>query len=376
MTKINVGYIVSGLAPGGPTTQLLNLLENLDRKDFSPILITLRKPSDGIKEYIVRELGLRFICLRLPPVLAVFMAPLILLYLARKYRITLFHSQGFFGDCLNSLMLYGRFRLTTVRNFPQNDYYVFASSRWGRVFCWLHICFLHKIKNAVSVSNAVKENLAKNFGITAIKVIYNGVDTNRFFAPNLPNKLALREYYSFPLKGTVWVYLGHLSSLKNVIFLVKSWMSVAPKDAHLFLIGDGDLMTECRRISNTRNNVHVMGHVREPNEYLNLADFYISASNSEGMPNSVIEALASGLPLLLSAIPAHVEILSKCTDIGYVFREDDVNDFAKGVSRLLSISRDEVSAKSRNVASEFFDSKRMAKMYSEVYKSLIAEAKD
>jgi glycosyltransferase involved in cell wall biosynthesis len=63
-----------------------------------------------------------------------------------------------------------------------------------------------------------------------------------------------------------------------------------------------------KQLASQYSNISLKGKVIDVDEYLEAADCFVSASLSEGLPNSVIEALAWGLPIILSDIPEHREI--------------------------------------------------------------------
>ena len=65
----------------------------------------------------------------------------------------------------------------------------------------------------------------------------------------------------------------------------------------------------------------LIGHVQE---YLGASNYFISASLAEGLPNSVLEAMACGLPCILSNIPPHVEIHEMNKDSSLMFDIKDV----------------------------------------------------
>ena len=80
------------------------------------------------------------------------------------------------------------------------------------------------------------------------------------------------------------------------------------KKKHLCVLGDGPLLDATKRSAAQYGNISFKGKVDNVDDYLMAADCFISTSLSEGLPNSVIEALSWGLPTILSDIPAHREI--------------------------------------------------------------------
>ena len=101
--------------------------------------------------------------------------------------------------------------------------------------------------------------------------------------------------------------------------------------------------------------------------YLQAVDYFISASSDEGLPNSVLEALATGLPVLLSDIPSHREILERTHNSG-VFFDPKV---PQSLSRLIPDlpNRHLSSSAARALACAHFDSIKVAEQYLALYEN-------
>ena len=96
---------------------------------------------------------------------------------------------------------------------------------------------------------------------------------------------------------------------KSPIELIKAFGEVhGKKRRHLVLLGNGPLLQTAKQLASEYSNISLKGEVTDVDEYLEVADCFVPASLSGGLPNSVIEALAVGLPIILSDIPVHQEI--------------------------------------------------------------------
>jgi glycosyltransferase involved in cell wall biosynthesis len=93
------------------------------------------------------------------------------------------------------------------------------------------------------------------------------------------------------------------------IELIKAFGEVhGKKRRHLVLLGNGPLLQTAKQLASQYSNISLKGEVTDADEYLEVADCFVPASLSGGLPNSVTEALAVGLPIILSDIPVHQEI--------------------------------------------------------------------
>ncbi len=160
-----------------------------------------------------------------------------------------------------------------------------------------------------AVSETVQADL-ETIGIdrSAIALIPNGVDTACFSPAEDPG--ALRRAWDIPEDRTVVLFLGRVAEAKQPLRLLEVFARVheAAPETLLVVAGGGE------QLERTRARAHALGlgdavrflgpvpYGRVPDLY-RLADCYIMASRSEGSPLSLLEALSSGLPAIVSAIP-------------------------------------------------------------------------
>jgi L-malate glycosyltransferase len=111
-------------------------------------------------------------------------------------------------------------------------------------------------------------------------------------------------------------------------------------ELRLFMLGNGPLAPKIRQIFNSagvQDKVHFPGLVNQNDlpRYYRAADLYISSSHSDGTSISLLEALASGSPVLLTDIPGNQEWVTTPGEVGWLFRDGDVNSLREGILRAL-----------------------------------------
>lgn len=162
--------------------------------------------------------------------------------------------------------------------------------------------FCRSIDLVVSPSAGMKEVL-RRFGVdTHIEVVPNGVDIKPFQHPPQPHQ---REELGYSHDDVILVFVGRLGLEKNVQFLLRAFASTAAacENARLMLIGDGpdrENLKDLAKQLRVDRLVNFIGKLPYPEipRYLVLADAFVTASVTEVHPLTVIEAMASGLPVL------------------------------------------------------------------------------
>lgn len=368
-------YIVSTLKRSGPTSQLYNLVKYLDRGQFEPHILTLSpEPNDSRwKDY--EAIGVSLYSLRLSRFLGVFLSGRRLKEVIKRVRPDLLHSQGLRSDMLVASLKIDGPRLITIRNFPQYDYSMTYGRLVGRCMAWLHFKAMRKVELCIGVSRSVSDNLECAFNIVNVETVPNGVDTEMFYPIEADKKSQLRQALGLDLGAEIFISSGHLTIRKDPLFLINFWCRTFPKDLskRIVFIGSGEQEELCVEASTKAENVFVSGNVVNVSQYLQASDFFVSASRAEGLPNSVLEALACGLPVLLSDIPPHREIIEMAPDIGVLFNLDNPNSFEAALRELLARDRNRMRCAIASLMTERLSARIMSKNYQKLYLKLCGD---
>jgi len=153
-----------------------------------------------------------------------------------------------------------------------------------------------------------REWLALGVPPTRLVRMASGVDAGHFrpapAAPEVESALPPRPRVAFT---------GRLHPQKNLDLLLDAWPAVAARTpAHLVLIGEGperERLNARARDLGVADRVHFAGAVADPADWLRAADVFALPSVAEGMSNSLLEAMATALPCLASAIGGNTDLL-------------------------------------------------------------------
>ena len=283
----------------GPNQQLLNLVRYAHAQRVRIVVLALHEGKDELKKSFCQSGAEVTVLIRKwSDVFSVFFR---LHILTKKLQPIAIQSHGLAPDLLLNILPFSLPKYATVRNSPFQDYQQKYGRVFGGVLARVHILSLRRIGRVISCSSHIQGEI-KKYGINSV-VIRNGVDVARI--------RGLARNQGSRAKRTVgdirFITASSLLPRKNIELLFNCF-SRTPLDfrAQLTTFGDGPLMQYCKTIASP--NIELRGHVSNPSEYFRSGDVFISLSNSEGMPNSVLEALVAGVPCILSDIPPHREV--------------------------------------------------------------------
>lgn len=144
-------------------------------------------------------------------------------------------------------------------------------------------------------------------------------------------------------------------------------------DAVLLLLGDGKELETLQNEYGTNSDVIFRGKVSNMNEYLHASDIYLATSKSEGLPNGVLEAMACGLPVLLSNIPQHLEVLEPDPGCGYSYVLGNVTELTHLMDKMMDEDIIQMGEKSYIAVMNNFTAAGMSQRYQEMYLNLMGK---
>ncbi|PHR96481.1 MAG: glycosyl transferase family 1 [Blastopirellula sp.] len=147
-------------------------------------------------------------------------------------------------------------------------------------------------------------------------VIPNGIEAPELPSPDVLSvrKKALLEELGLPLDSRLLCTVGRLWPQKNMkdIIWAMDIMQRVRDDTHLLIIGEGPQRWRLERFAQQANvgpRVHFLGHRDDVRELLPLTDCFLLASGYEGQSNALMEAMAAGLPAVVSDIPGNRDLV-------------------------------------------------------------------
>lgn len=368
--KSKILYFVSRLRAGGPSTQLKYIIQNIS-SEWDPIVLTLSPEDGATARPTFEDEGIPVQSFELSRYGGLFKAPMQLRQFCRDVNPTVVHSQGIRPDLLSALFLNEYPRVVTLRNYAYEDYPAKYGTLRGYPAAMAHLAAVRRVDVPVACSYAVQQKLSEHRIET--KVIQNGVDTQIYQPANSKKeKKRIRRLLGLPENRPVFISVGFLIPRKDPQLVIRGFQeSQASKEGVLVMLGDGPLLDSCReQAEDGSSDIRLPGYVENVASYLQAADFFVSASHSEGLPNTVMEALASGLPVVLSDIQSHREVLDQSSRPSKFFKCGNLSEMAKALNSMLREDREDLQQAARKLAESQFTASSMSEKYQALYREV------
>ena len=204
-----------------------------------------------------------------------------------------------------------------------------------------------RLECAIAVSELVRRDLLKTFDLPSEKIVtlYNGVDLERF-RPNADSKLRAeaRRELAVPEDGLAIAFVGNGFARKGLKFLIDAWPLVDPK-AHLVVAGADRAADKYRRRAaelGVGDRVRLLGSYQHVERLFAAVDGLAMPSLFEPFGNVVLEAMATGLPVLCSKACGAAELLP--AELRELVVEDptDLGELARRLNLLVRCAGDPI----------------------------------
>nr|WP_292589179.1 glycosyltransferase family 4 protein [Mesotoga sp. UBA5557] len=368
---IDIVYLYSTLRRTGPTSQLYYLLRHLDRSRFNPRILTISPEPENSDFSRFKELDIIIECLGLKRK-SIFYS-----LTKRKNRLleNSFHivqSYGLRADMfsVNYFAKENSVNITTVRN---DIHYDSINNNHGLINKLITRIYMNNVKRMdyiVACSRTISRVL-RGYGVSSL-TINNGVDVESFLPLSREEKSKMRRKLDIPNDKLVMIFTGRVIRSKDIHTLIRGFKrSRISNRSILLILGDGDDLGRCILEANNDDSIRFLRFRKNVKEYLQVSDLYVSASKTEGMPNSVLEALSCGLPVCLSEIDQHKEVIELDRKAGFLFTRGSTESFAEELDRVGNQDLEVMSRHARSLAEKEFSAKEMSLRYQRTYEKLL-----
>ncbi len=225
----------------------------------------------------------------------------------------------------------------------------------------------------VTISEHTKSILVKyeNYPSYKIKVVYNGIDLNRF-TENVDVK-AKKESLGLPLNRKIIGIVSRLAPIKNHAMLLRAFKQVAEQvpETSLLIVGDGPEAQNLRTLADSlrlSENISFLGAREDVPELLRIFDVFALTSFSEGMSVSLLEAMGASVPIVATRVGGNPEVINN-GETGYLVQSDREHEMAAMLLKLLQNEklRCKMGLAGQQRVSSMFSLHQMVNTYTEMY---------
>lgn len=376
MKKIKLCFLIVNCKITGPMNQTLNIIKNIDRKKFEICFVTLfdeEKENSMIDDY--KKICNEHYCLHLNKIKSLIYGKYKLKKILKYLSPDIIHSLGMPAYRM-SLIYKSAKKLVTLRNYPYDDYPSYYNKIIGPIMAFFDLKLIKNLYKKDKVFVTCSKNLSdiyKKRQNINFQYICNGVDIKKYYRVDLDKKNELRKKLNLPLNKIIFIYTAPFNERKNQDFAISAFLESKYKNDGIFILcGNGNKLNELKEKYYDYKNVVFTGKIKNIPDYLQASDIYLSSSKSEGLPNSVLEAMAIGLPIILSDIPQHMEFFEISNNIGYYYENGNLSDLVKKINdfdiKKISFMSDNSYEMIINNFSDTIMGKKYQNLYEKIYK--------
>lgn len=350
--RIHVCHLIGGLDVGGAEKLVAGLAQHADRKRFESSIICLGSRGPVAEE--IESSGSQVICLNKP----LGWRPGVVVRLARTLRaeriqILHCHNTAALVYGVPAARLAGIKRVIHTRHGPSHG----ASRRGKELFRWC----VRAVDTVACVSeHTCRLAIAEGASPFAVVPILNGIDASRFG-------------FHGPASDGPIVTVARLSHEKGIDLLIHA-MKLLSNDwpaVQLEIAGDGPERSALQALVRSLGlgeTVQFLGNESDVAAVLNRSRLFVLPSRVEGMPLTILEAMASGLPVVATSVGGNAEIVQH-QQTGVLVQENSPAAIAHAIRYLLADPRTakEMGKRGRQRVVNFFDIRRTAKLYEQHY---------
>lgn len=359
--RIKIVYVLPSLDAGGAERFIVDLIKNLDRDIFLPVVILFHHGGFFVPE--MEALGVRLKVLKKRYLFdpGNFWR---LVRAIRREKPDIVHTElgGDFYGRLAAAFLGIKNIISTEQNVQVGE------------------SLLHNIlkrltsplaRVVVAISEAVKNDAIKRYGLSPkkVSVVYNGIDVDKFIFRGPQEREA---------RPIVFGSIARLTKQKNFSLLFKAISEMKEKDNCRFLIvGEGELRPQLQREIDSLGLgeiVSLLGLKKDIPYFLAGLDYFVLPSLWEGLGVVILEAGAMGLPVLASRTDGIKEVIED-EKTGLLFENNNWKDLRNKLDYLASHKgQEEVAVLGRNLRQKVikdFSIKNIGEKYEKIYLSLL-----
>ena len=356
----------------GNITSFNDIVLRLDKKGFNVIFIYLS--GYGVEKNLIEEAGYEVFYLSNLKRVNSFRFSILfrLVKILKKHNADILHCHR------HKSMVYGTIAAVLAKTpVVMAHVHGLGRSRYLRRKLTNFLLF-RKINRIICVANSVREDVLKNnWSVPGekISVLENSVDYERFADVSI-SKTDARRILEMPSDAFIFGTIARLAPTKGLLYLIEAFPKVKDRkpSAHIVLLGDGPCKAELEKKvldMSCRNSIHFFGHRENIEQLLRGMDVFVLSSIAEGMPRAILEAMAAGVPCIVTHVGGIPEIINN-ENMGILVPPKDSEALAQAMIRITTMPKQELDKlieNAQNGVSQFYSHKIVSEKLRKLYES-------
>lgn len=247
----------------------------------------------------------------------------------------------------------------------------------------LHRMMLRQVDAYVGISRDLVDEFRIG-GMDPAKVHFlpNGVDTERFHRLPKDAMQTLRRARALPTDRQIALYVGVLDQRKNILWLAEQWIRQRAFGTGALLLAAGPqgrddvggmLQARLAELARAHPDLFALQEFRaDIEQHYQCADVLVLPSYKEGLPNAMLEAMASGLPCVAARASGSRELVVE-GKTGFTYAPDDVAELADAIRKSLAADGADLGANARQLAEQRYAIRLIAEGYERLYRNLLGQ---
>lgn len=361
--RINVLHVVPNLNIGGIQDLVLNILKYNDYNEFNLYLICVVEKGDLYSEAILTRAKVLYLGHHSKNPLSIYK----IYKFIKENKIKIVHTHGSsntYGRMAAIFAGVGKIYAGHYADIPEKWYKRLADR-----------ILIKKTNKVIACASSIKEFLIDNVKLSdnKIKVIPNAIDMGMVDSSFDVDILKKKQELSIPLTHKVIGCVARLDPIKGYKYLIESIPQLLEleKNLKVLIVGDGELQSDLKSLVDKlgiTSSVLFMGSRRDFVEIIQIMDIYVVSSIHEGVPLSMLYALATGRPTISTNVAGIPEVITH-EKTGVLIEPKSPKRIAEEVLKLLRDREkmEELGENARKYALENFSSHKLIKRVEELY---------
>jgi glycosyltransferase involved in cell wall biosynthesis len=266
-----------------------------------------------------------------------------LLKLLREKQIDVYHGHCYKSDLYGLILSrFHKMKLVTTAHGPLASFKFFWASKNWRVrylYDQIDLRILKHYDLVLMVSDTMRDIISR-YGVDPQRMMWirNAIDSKFFRRSGAPDA-AFRAELGIPQGATVVGAVGRLNGEKDYPNLLRAAQILLKQrpDLYFVIAGKGELEPELKALAaelGVEKRVIFMGHFHDVRKVFELMDLYVLSSTREGLPNTVLEAMAMEVPIVSTDVDGVKEAVADQRE-AYLVPAQDSAKLAEGIARML-----------------------------------------